>query len=84
MPFKDREKFADLLSAPVVKHSVNVAGHPTSVSIEKPFWDMFKQLAEKQGKSINQLITDVDSVRSINLSSAIRLYILYELDHATS
>ena len=70
------EELADILNAPIVKRSVNIAGHATSVSIEKPFWDAFKKLAEEQGKSINQLITEIDEARSINLSSAIRLYVL--------
>ncbi len=72
----DQNDLTDILSAPIIKHSVNIAGHATSVSIEKPFWDIFKQLAEKQGKSINQLITELDEARSVNLSSAIRLYVL--------
>jgi len=70
---------ADILNQPVIKHSVNIAGHATSVSIEKPFWDIFKLLADKNGQSVNQLITDIDEARSINLSSAIRLYVLNSL-----
>ena len=69
----------DLLNAPVVKHSVNIAGHATSVSIEKPFWDLFKSLAMAQEKSINELIAEIDEARSINLSSAVRLYVLNSL-----
>ncbi|NQZ13332.1 MAG: ribbon-helix-helix domain-containing protein [Alphaproteobacteria bacterium] len=56
-----------------------IAGHASSVSIEKPFWDAFKALAESQGLSINQLVTELDDARSINLSSAIRLYVLESL-----
>jgi len=70
---------ADILNQPVIKHSVNIAGHATSVSIEKPFWDIFRSLADTHGKSINQLITEIDEARSINLSSAIRLYVLNSL-----
>ncbi len=70
------ENLANMLNAPIVKHSVMIAGHATSVSIEKPFWDLFKKSAERQGKSLNQLITEIDEARSINLSSAIRLYVL--------
>ena len=71
------DDLADILNAPIVKHSVNIAGHATSVSIEKPFWELFKALAENENKSLNQLITDIDEARSINLSSAIRLYVLH-------
>ena len=66
----------ELLSAPVIKRSVMIAGHATSVSIEKPFWDAFKAIAKRDNKSINQLIAEIDEARSINLSSAIRLYVL--------
>jgi len=66
----------DILNAPIIKRSVNISGHATSVSIEKPFWDLFKQRAEQQNKSINQLITEIDEARSVNLSGAIRLYVL--------
>lgn len=70
------EDLTNILNAPIVKRSVMIAGHATSVSIEKPFWDAFKALAETQKKSINQLITEIDEARSVNLSSAIRLYVL--------
>ena len=70
----------DILSAPVVKRSVMIAGHATSVSIEKPFWDHLRDIAQKQGKSINSLVAEIDQSRpkqlSGNLSSAIRLYVL--------
>ena len=69
-------ELSDILNAPIVKRSVNIAGHATSVSIEKPFWDLFKASADAQKKSINQLITEIDEARSINLSSAIRIYVL--------
>jgi predicted DNA-binding ribbon-helix-helix protein len=75
----NNENLTDILNAPIVKRSVMIAGHATSVSIEKPFWDLFKDLAEKQNRSINQLITEIDEARSINLSSAIRLYVLENL-----
>lgn len=65
-----------ILNQPVIKRSVNIAGHNTSISLEKPFWDQLKLDAERQNKSINQLVGEIDEARSINLSSAIRLYIL--------
>lgn len=76
---KESNDLADILNQPIIKHSVNIAGHATSVSIEKPFWDIFIKLASDNKKSINQLITEIDDARSINLSSAIRLYILNSL-----
>ena len=73
------DNLSDILNTPIVKRSVMIAGHATSVSIEKPFWDAFKTIATAQGKSINQLITEIDEARSVNLSSAIRLYVLENL-----
>lgn len=70
---------SEILNAPVIKRSVNIAGHQTSVSIEKPFWDQLKLDADKNGKSINQIVTEIDEARSINLSSAIRLYLFHQL-----
>lgn len=73
-----------LLSTPVVKRSVMIAGHASSVTIEEPFWKAFKALAKAQNKSINQLVTELDDARpqdgsGANLSSAIRLYVLNAL-----
>jgi predicted DNA-binding ribbon-helix-helix protein len=65
-----------VLNAPIIKRSVMIAGHATSVSIEKPFWDEFKRLAKASNQSINELVTEIDEARSVNLSSAIRLYVL--------
>lgn len=82
------EGLTQLLSAPVVKRSVMIAGHASSVTIEEPFWSAFKALAEAKGQSINQLVTELDDARprdenggakGTNLSSAIRLYVLNAL-----
>lgn len=69
----------DYLCASVVKHSVNIAGHATSISIEKPFWDLLNENARVRGLSINALITEIDEARGTNLSSALRLYVLHNL-----
>ena len=61
------------------KRSVDIAGHRTSVSIEAPFWDALKELAEREGLSLNEVITKIDSTRAGNLSSAIRVYVLKAL-----
>ena len=61
------------------KRSVVIAGHKTSVSIEAPFWDALKDIAEARGVSLNRLITEIDEAREANLSSAIRVYVLMEL-----
>lgn len=58
------------------RRSVVVAGHRTSVSLEEPFWDTLKSIAQEQQKSINQLVTEIDDGRRGNLSSAIRVFVL--------
>ena len=61
------------------KHSVIIAEHETSFSLEPAFWEELKGFAEKQGQSLTALITEIDRRRVGNLSSAIRLYILEQL-----
>ncbi len=58
------------------KHSVVIAGHGTSVSLEALFWDALKDIAKARGLSLNRLITEIDENRGENLSSAIRVYVL--------
>ena len=67
----------DNLSAPVIKRSVNIAGHSTSVSLEQPFWDELVRIAERESKTLSSLVEEIDKVRQTNLSSALRLYVLY-------
>ena len=65
--------------AGVVKRSVSIAGHRTSVSLEAPFWDALKEIAEKRGISVQQMIGEIDAGRGAqNLSSAIRVFVLAE------
>ena len=61
------------------KRSVVIAGHATSVTLETEFWDELKAMAETRGISVNQLVAEIDSGRSGNLSSAIRVFVLTEL-----
>ncbi len=70
---------ADILSSKVIKRSVTIAGHTTSVSIEEPFWEALKRLAQAQKRPLANLIADIDERRGTNLSSALRLYVLDEL-----
>ena len=60
------------------KHSLTLKGHRTSVSLEDPFWYQFKLIAEEKNIALNELASDIDSVRGtdIGLASAIRLFIL--------
>ena len=59
------------------KRSVKIGGHATSISLEEPFWEALKELADEQEKALNQLIAEIDEGRSdTNLSSALRVYVL--------
>ena len=63
----------------IKKRSVRLAGHQTSVSIEDAFWDQLVRIAREQNLSINSLITQLDSDRTGNLSSVIRIYVLNQV-----
>jgi predicted DNA-binding ribbon-helix-helix protein len=60
----------------MVKHSVRIAGHATSVSLEAAFWSAFLEIAARRGVSINTLLAAIDAERGGNLSSAVRLFVL--------
>lgn len=77
------------MSDAIPKRSVIVAGHRTSVSLEEPFWARLKEIAHARSKSINDLVTEIDSTepaggRQGNLSSALRLFVLAELEQRLS
>lgn len=58
------------------KHSVLIAGHQTSISVEDAFWTALKEIARRRGVSVNRLIAEIDQDRGGNLSSAIRVFVL--------
>ena len=61
----------------VRKHSLVIAGHRTSVSLEAIFWAALRDLASEKGVSIAALAAEIDSARGeANLSSALRVYVL--------
>ena len=62
--------------ATIVKRSVRVAGHATSISLEQAFWDALREIATRRQVSVNTLLSAIDAGRGGNLSSAIRLFVL--------
>ena len=61
----------------VVKRSVVIAGHRTSVSLEDAFWRALKRIAAQDGLSLAALVARVDNARGeANLSSALRVFAL--------
>jgi len=65
------------LKSAIVKRSVVVHGHKTSVSLEKPFWQELHDIAKSRRMTLSDLIGLIDSNRnSSNLFSTIRLFVL--------
>jgi predicted DNA-binding ribbon-helix-helix protein len=65
------------MKSPVVKRSIVIAGHKTSVSLEDAFWKGLKEIANGRDMTLSDLVAAIDSERQHgNLSSAIRLYVL--------
>ena len=61
----------------ILKRSVVLHGHKTSVSVEDAFWNSVKEIAGSGKMSVSELLTAIDSGRHHgNLSSAIRLFVL--------
>ena len=63
--------------SPVLKRSIVIAGHKTSISLEDEFWNSFKEIASERGMTVTALVGAIDGDRKhVNLSSAIRLFVL--------
>ncbi|HZD89815.1 MAG TPA: ribbon-helix-helix domain-containing protein [Pseudolabrys sp.] len=65
------------MKSPVVKRSIVIAGHKTSVSLEDAFWKCLKEIASGRDMTLSDLVATIDTDRRHgNLSSAIRLFVL--------
>jgi predicted DNA-binding ribbon-helix-helix protein len=65
------------MKSSVVKRSVVVAGHATSVSLEDTFWKAFREIADGRNMTLSELADAISSEKQGgNLSSAIRLFVL--------
>jgi len=65
------------MKSSVVKRSIVISGHKTSVSLEDAFWTDLKTIAHAQQVTLSELVTKIDGAREQNnLSSAIRLFVL--------
>jgi predicted DNA-binding ribbon-helix-helix protein len=66
-----------VVKSPVVKRSIVVKGHKTSVSLEDAFWNALKEIAGRHHLSLSDMVAQIDAERQHgNLSSAIRLFVL--------
>lgn len=71
------------MKSPIVKRSIVVGGHKTSVSLEDAFWSGLKEIAHRQRVTLSDMVAEIDRSRQqSNLSSAIRLFVLDRLHSA--
>jgi predicted DNA-binding ribbon-helix-helix protein len=67
----------ETVKSSVLKRSIVIEGHKTSVSLEDNFWDSLKEIAGERGMTLAELVATIDGNRNhTNLSSAIRLFVL--------
>ena len=61
----------------LLKRSLTIRGHRTSISLEEAFWLRIKALAKSREMSLSALVAEIDAARGdSNLSSAIRVFVL--------
>jgi predicted DNA-binding ribbon-helix-helix protein len=83
-------KFAALteeatMQSAVVKRSIVIAGHKTSISLEDDFWNALKEIKRSHNMTLSGLVADIDVRRlHANLSSAIRIFVLHHFRSQTS
>ncbi len=68
---------------PILKRSIKISGHATSVSLETEFWKALSYIAQQKQVSVSSLICQLDEARlqkkeivQTNLSSYLRVFIL--------
>ncbi len=66
-----------MMKSPIIKRSVVINGHKTSVSLEQPFWNIVREIAQSEQKTVSALLRQIDEARRhANLSSAVRIFVL--------
>ena len=63
----------------LLRRSFRISGHPTSISMERIFWEEFRRIAEEDGRTMTDVISEIDVQRESGLSRALRVYILKRL-----
>jgi len=70
------------MKSTVIKRSIVLDGHKTSVSLEDAFWSELKEIAHFEHVTLSKLVTGIDAMRKqSNLSSAIRIFVLEHLQN---
>jgi len=63
--------------SPIIKRSIVIDGHKTSMSLENEFWDALREIANREKTNLAKLVGRIDHERTnINLSSTIRVFVL--------
>ena len=73
----EEQHSAQKMSSPVLKRSVVLSGHKTSISLEEPFWQALREIAAEREMTTSALLNSIASKRGeSNLSSAVRVFVL--------
>jgi predicted DNA-binding ribbon-helix-helix protein len=64
----------EAMKSAVVKRSLSIGGHKTSISLEEAFWNALKEVARVRGTTLSDLVAAIDRDRPGNLSSAVRVF----------
>ena len=59
-----------------IKRSLTIAGHATSVRLERLFWQELERIAAQERRSLAALVAEIDRDRPASLASALRVYVL--------
>ncbi|MDB2697123.1 ribbon-helix-helix domain-containing protein [Alphaproteobacteria bacterium] len=65
----------------LIKKSITLKKHRTSLSLEKDFWEALNKIAENENSSIQSLISEIDINRKSSLASSTRVFILQYFKH---
>ncbi len=72
----------------IIKRSITLRGHRTSISLEDIFWDLLSSIALSRGQSLASLVAEIDDKRARDLmsgvdagglSSVLRVYVVRAL-----
>ena len=65
----------------LIKKSITLKKHRTSLSLEIEFWEALNNIAENEKSSIQSLISEIDINRKSSLASSTRVFILQYYKH---
>jgi len=64
----------------LIKKSLTIAGHRTSLALEAAFWEALSECAHAQNKNLSQIIAQIDQTRNqTGLASAVRVWVLNQI-----